>query len=84
MMADPSRKLSGSVRRRVEFEGETWHALTQLAHETGRTLQELTAEAFGALLKKRHRPATLRDALRQSTRLLPANDAKPVRYQRRR
>ena len=79
MMADPSRKLSGSVRRRVEFEGETSHALTQLAHETGRTLQELTAEAFGDLLKK---PATLRDALRQSTRLLPANDAKPVRYQR--
>jgi hypothetical protein len=84
MMADPSRKLSGSVRRRVEFEGETWHALNQLAHETGRTFQELTAEAFADLLRKHHRPATLRDALRQSTRLLPANDAKPVRYQRRR
>jgi hypothetical protein len=83
-MAELSRKPVTQIRRRVEFEGESWHALNQLAHETGRTVQQLAAEAFADLLKKHHRPATLRDALRQSTRLLPANDPKPVRYQRQR
>jgi len=43
-------------------------------------VQDLSTEAFGDLLRKHHKPASFRDALRQSTRLLPANDAKPVRY----
>jgi hypothetical protein len=40
-------------------------------------VQDLSTEAFGDLLRKHHKPASFRDALRQSTRLLPANDAKP-------
>jgi hypothetical protein len=39
-----------------------------------RSLQELADEAFGDLLKKHRRPVTLKDALRQSERLHPADD----------
>jgi len=39
-----------------------------------RSLQELADEAFRDLLRKHQRPVTLKDALRQSARRLPAND----------
>jgi hypothetical protein len=38
-------------------------------------MQELADEAFRDLLKKHGRPTSLKDALRQSTRQLPANDS---------
>ena len=37
-------------------------------------VQELADEAFRDLLRKHQRPVTLKDALRQSARRLPAND----------
>ena len=46
----------------------------QLGLESGRRLQELAEEAFRDLLKKHRRPITLRDALRESLRMQPAND----------
>src|SRR5436190_2846189 len=55
----------GSVRRRIEFDGETWHALHRLSLDSMRSLQELADEAIRDLLKKHHRPVTLKDALRQ-------------------
>ena len=64
----------GSVRRRIEFDGETWHALHRLSLDSMRSLQELADEAFRGLLKKHHRPVTLKDALRQSVRMYPANE----------
>ena len=48
-----------------------------------RSLQELADEAFRDLLKKHHRPVTLKDALRQSVRMQPANDTRPQRAVRR-
>jgi hypothetical protein len=63
-----------AVRRRIEFDRETWHALNQLGLESGKRLQDLAEEAFGDLLKKHRRPVTLRDALRESLRMQPAND----------
>ncbi len=39
-----------------------------------KSLQELADEAFRDLLRKHQRPVTLKDALRQSARRLPAND----------
>jgi hypothetical protein len=66
--------MSRPVRRRVEFDAETWHALHRFSLETSRSLQALADEAFRDLLKKYRRPVTLRDALRESVRMHPANE----------
>jgi len=67
-------EMSAPVRRRIEFDPETWHALHRYSLESGQNLQELAAEAFRDLLRKHRRPVTLRDALRASVRRQPAND----------
>ena len=71
-----------AVRRRIEFDRETWHALNQLGLESGKHLQDLAEEAFRDLLKKHRRPVTLRDALRESLRMQPANDRPPATVHR--
>jgi hypothetical protein len=69
----------GSVRRRIQFKADTWHALDRLAKDRMSTLQELADEAFRDLLKKHRRPTTLKEMLRESVRAQPANDHAPVR-----
>jgi hypothetical protein len=72
------RSHPGDVRRKlIEFAPEIWLALELLAKDTGRDIQALAEEAFGDLLGKYHRPASLKEALRESTRRLPANDDVP-------
>jgi hypothetical protein len=73
-MAARPIKPDGSVRRRIEFDGETWHALHQLSLDSMKSLQELADEAFRDLLKKHRRPTTLKEMLRESARSHPAND----------
>jgi hypothetical protein len=51
----------------------------RLSLDTGKRLQDLADEAFRDLLKKYRRPVTLRDALRESVRMHPANDGPPQR-----
>lgn len=67
-------KSAGSVRKIIEFDGETWRALEGLARDRLASIQELADEAFRDLLKKHHRPVTLREALKASARSIPAND----------
>jgi predicted transcriptional regulator len=69
----------GTVRRRIEFDAEIYHALDRLAKDRMQTLQELAEEAFRDLLKKHRRPTTLKEMLRESARSHPANDHGPVR-----
>jgi len=69
----------GSVRRRIEFDGETWHAVHKLSLDSMKSLQELADEAFRDLLKKHRRPTTLKEMLRESVRSHPANDHGPAR-----
>ena len=69
----------GSVRRRIEFDAETWHALKQLSLDSMKSVQELAEEAFRDLLKKHRRPTTLKEMLRDSVRMQPANDPPPAR-----
>ena len=69
----------GSVRRRIEFDAETWHALHQLSLDSVKSVQELAEEAFRDLLKKHRRPTTLKEMLRDSVRMQPANDPPPAR-----
>jgi hypothetical protein len=75
-MTDRARKAAEPASRRkiVEFDAETWHALQLLGRDSMKTLQELADEAFADLLRKHGRPTTLREALRDSVRRLPAND----------
>jgi hypothetical protein len=60
--------------KRVQFDDETWHAVRLLAHDSLKDFQELADEAFADLLKKYNRPVTLKAALKESARRLPAND----------
>jgi hypothetical protein len=53
-----------------------------LARELGCSVRSLADEAFGDLLKKHRRPVSLREALRASARLHPANDQHPPRSRR--
>jgi hypothetical protein len=70
---------AGAVRKRIEFDAETWHALHRLSLDTVKSLQDLADEAFRDLLKKHRRPTTLKEMLRDSARSHPANDHGPVR-----
>jgi len=63
----------GSVRRRIEFDAETWHVLHKLSLDSMKSLQDLADEAFRDLLKKHRRPTTLKEMLRESVRSHPAN-----------
>jgi hypothetical protein len=66
----PTRKL-------IEFDAETWQAVTLLSRDSMKSLQELTDEAFSDLLRKHRRPTGLRQQLRESARQIPANDPGP-------
>jgi hypothetical protein len=66
------------VRRRIEFDAETWHVLHKLSLDSMKSLQDLADEAFRDLLKKHRRPTTLKEMLRESVRSQPANDHRPV------
>jgi hypothetical protein len=61
-------------RKLIEFDTSTLQALELLGRDSMRDLQELADEAFRDLLKKHRRPSSLKEALRQSTRQMPAND----------
>jgi hypothetical protein len=62
------------IRKRIEFDAETWQALHFLGRDSMKSLQELADEAFRDLLRKHRRPVSLKEALRESTRHYPAND----------
>jgi hypothetical protein len=68
--------------KRIQFDDETWQALDLLARDTMKDFQELADEAFADLLHKHHRPVTLKQALKESVRSLPANDRGPPKRQR--
>ncbi|MEA2935379.1 MAG: hypothetical protein QOD74_2025 [Variibacter sp.] len=64
-------------RKLIAFDEGTWTALDLLSRDSLKSIQELADEAFADLLKKHHRPVTLKEALRQSVRREPANDPAP-------
>lgn len=61
------------TRKLIQFDAPTLQALTLLARDRMQDFQELADEAFADVLKKHHRPVTLKESLKQSARL-PAND----------
>jgi hypothetical protein len=70
--------------KRVQFDEATWNALDLLSRDSMKDFQELADEAFADLLKKHRRPVTLKEALRESVRGIPANDPEPQRATKKR
>jgi hypothetical protein len=68
--------------KRIQIDEATWHALELLARDSMKDFQDLADEAFADLLKKHHRPVSLKEALRESARRQPANDPAPVKTAR--
>ena len=62
------------IGKRVAFDRATWMAIDLYARDSMKSFQELADEAFRDLLKKHGRPTNLKEMLRQSARLHPAND----------
>jgi len=62
--------------KRVQFDGETWHALDLLARDRMMDFQELVDEAFSDLVKKHGRPTDLKTALRERIPMIA--DSSPV------
>jgi hypothetical protein len=52
--------------KRVQFDDETWQAIDAVAHQRGKTFQELADEAFKDLLKKHRQPVGFKAALKES------------------
>jgi hypothetical protein len=75
-MFRPARS-SDTKRKLVEFRPEIWQALLLLARDSGKSPEALADEAFTDLLGKYRRPLSLKEALRESARRLPANDDVP-------
>ena len=71
------------ARKLIAFDAETLQALEGLARDSMKDMQDLADEAFRDLLRKHHRPTTLKEALRESTRQEPANDQRGGRPKRR-
>ena len=74
-----SHRPTGSIRKLVEFDAETWHALRVLSGDSMKSLQELAEAAFADLLKKHGRPVTLKQALKKSLRRQPSDAPRPQR-----
>jgi hypothetical protein len=73
-IAPPMAADSTLRRKRIVFDAATWHALHHFALDRGVSVQQLADEAFRDLLRKHRRPVTLRDSLRESLRMIPANE----------
>ena len=82
-MKKPTPK-SDDRRKLIAFDRVTWLAVDQLARDSMKSVQELADEAFADLLRKHNRPTDLKDALRRSARLMPANDSNPGNAKSRR
>ncbi len=75
-MSVPSWK-PGARRKIIAFSPEILNAVELLALDSGCSVQALADEAFLDLLRKHGRPTSLKEALRESARRLPANDDAP-------
>jgi hypothetical protein len=54
--------------KRVQFDDETFEAITAVTRDTGKSFQEIADEAFADFLKKHKQPVGLRESLKESVR----------------
>lgn len=62
-------------RKRFAIDAGILAALEAFSRDSGKTLDAMLDDALREFLSKHQRPVSLKDALRSSTRALPANDA---------
>jgi hypothetical protein len=62
------------VRRRIEFDAATWHALHKLSLDSMKSLQDLVDETISGLAEEASPAGHAHEMLRESTRSQPAND----------
>ncbi len=63
------------VGKRIRIDHATWDAISLMAREQMKDLDEITEEAFRDLLKKNGRTADFREALKMSARQAAKNPA---------
>ena len=63
-----------AMRKVFDLDHDTLTALACFAQDSGRTMDDLAAEAFTLLLRKHCRPKGLQEALRFSLRAYAPND----------
>jgi len=68
----------GTKRKTVVIDGDVAYAMETLARYGDRDLNELAEEAFRDYLKKHGHPISVEEALRQSVRVIAANDRTPA------
>lgn len=61
-------------RKVVWIDKQLLQALSALSRDSGAELDDLYDEALRDLIKKKGQPITLHDALRQSAKMIAAND----------
>ena len=71
-------------RKTFNIDADVAYALETYSRESGARINELANEALSALLRKRHQPITVAEALRESVRSIPANDRSPPTKPKRR
>jgi hypothetical protein len=69
--------MTKAKRKQFMIDGDVLYALETWARDTDKKTDELAEEALRDLLKRRGRPISVEDALRQSVRVIPANDRAP-------
>jgi hypothetical protein len=52
--------------KRVQIDDEIWAAIEAVAHQQGKSFQDLADEAFKDLLNKHHQPVGFKAALKES------------------
>lgn len=69
----------GKRRKVFSVDARLLDALAFFSRDSKAALDDIADEAFRDLLKKHKRPLSLKAALQESARALPANDAGPKR-----
>jgi hypothetical protein len=66
--------------QRVQFDDETWKAIVALSRRNGKTLQQLTDEAYADLFRKHKQPVGLMASLKESVgRKQPIGEGHEIR-----
>ncbi|MBA2125903.1 hypothetical protein DLM45_06655 [Hyphomicrobium methylovorum] len=71
-------------RKRIAIDRKLLSALHELSETSGRRLDKLLNQALRDFLKSQGQPVSVEDALKESTRRIPANDTHPGKVIKRR
>jgi hypothetical protein len=79
----PRERPAGAVRRRIEFDAATWHALHKLSLDSMKSLQDLVDETISGLAEEASPAGHAHEMLRESTALAAGERPRHARKQAR-